>query len=186
MTPFHLRSDQELLRASDDPVEAFAVFYRRHLDGVLRFVASRGVPVEAAADVAAETFLAALRRRDGYQQGPGGARLWLIGIAANKLADGRRRHARETKRQRDLQSYADRLTAHDIEGYAGLSAGAAGGAAGLLASLPEAQRHAVRQRVIENRDYAAIAGELGLTESATRQHVSRGLARLRTQLGRNR
>lgn len=186
MTPLHLRSDSELLRAPDDPVEAFAVFYRRHLDGVLSFVASRGAPVEAAADIAAETFLAAMRRRRTYEEGPGGARLWLIGIAANKLADGHRRHAREARRQRELQTYADRLTARDVEGYAALATSATDGVASLLDSLPEPQRQAVRQRVIEDRDYAAIANDLGLTESTTRQNVSRGLARLRTHLERNR
>jgi RNA polymerase sigma-70 factor (ECF subfamily) len=186
MTPLHLRTDLELLRAADDPVEAFSVFYRRHVDGLLRFVASRDVPAEAAADVVADTFLVALRRRHAFVDHADGARLWLIGIAVNKLGDQRRRGDRDRRRLEQLQVHAELLTPQDLESYAHVLRQQDGGTVGLLDDLPEAQRQAIRQRVIEGREYPEIAGALGLSEPATRQHVSRGLARLRTQLGRNR
>ena len=50
----------------------------------------------------------------------------------------------------------------------------------LLEGLPIAQREAVRARVLEDRGYGELAGELGCSEQVVRQHVSRGLKRLRT------
>lgn len=186
MTRFDLRTDTELLRASDDPVEAFAVFYRRHIDGLLRFAASRGVTAEVAADIVADAFLVALRSRHNYIARSDDARPWLIGIAANRLLDRHRRHARDAKRQRELETYADHLTSRDLEGYAQLEHAFEHDAVSLLNDLPEVQQRAVRERVLGDRDYREIADDLGLSEPAARQHVSRGLARLRTQLGRNR
>jgi RNA polymerase sigma factor (sigma-70 family) len=52
-------------------------------------------------------------------------------------------------------------------------------ALGLLEQLPDAQREAVRARVLEGRGYRELAGELGCSEQVVRQHVSRGLKRLR-------
>jgi RNA polymerase sigma factor (sigma-70 family) len=52
----------------------------------------------------------------------------------------------------------------------------------LLASLPESQRRAIRARVLDERSYAEIAGELRCSEVVVRQHVSRGLANLRERL----
>lgn len=48
-----------------------------------------------------------------------------------------------------------------------------------LASLPEEQRRAVHARVVEERAYAEIAGELRCSEAVVRQRVSRGLRTLR-------
>jgi RNA polymerase sigma factor (sigma-70 family) len=48
--------------------------------------------------------------------------------------------------------------------------------------LPANERDAVRARVIEDRDYHDIAGELECSESVVRQRVSRGLARARIRL----
>ncbi len=186
MTPFAMRTDTELLRASDDPAEAFAVFYRRHVDALLRFAASRGATAEVAADIVADAFVVALRSRHRYVARSDDARAWLVGIAANRLVDGYRRSARDVKRQRELETYADRLTSRDLEGYSQLECGSDHVAVSLLDALPEVQQHAVRERILGDRDYSEIAGNLGLSEQAARQHVSRGLARLRTQLGRNR
>lgn len=50
----------------------------------------------------------------------------------------------------------------------------------LLAQLPAEQAQAVRARVIDERDYRAIAAELRCSTSVVRQRVSRGLATLRS------
>ena len=52
----------------------------------------------------------------------------------------------------------------------------------LLDELPPTQRDAVRARVLEGSDYHELATRLGCSEQVARQHVSRGLRRLRTQL----
>jgi RNA polymerase sigma factor (sigma-70 family) len=186
VTPSDTQTDAELLHDVDDPVEAFAAFYRRHLEGVLRFAASRGADADVAADAAADTFMAALGARKRYDAAHGDARLWLLGIAAKKLADGHRRGALDRRRDATLQLHAERLTQRDVDGYGRLLAASEGVVLNILDDLPERQQLAIRRRVIEDRRYADIARELGLTEQATRQQVSRGLARIRTQLGRTR
>jgi RNA polymerase sigma-70 factor (ECF subfamily) len=54
----------------------------------------------------------------------------------------------------------------------------------LLASLPADQRQAVRARVLEDRSYEEIAAALATSPLVVRKRVSRGLARLRTELER--
>ena len=186
MSPAEPPSDAQLLRDTDDPVETFAVLYRRHVDAVLRFCAARGADAETAADVTSETFLSALRTRSSYDPRYPDARLWLIAIASRKLIDGHRRTKGDRHRRDALMATAPRPTDRDRDAYEALFADEDGAALDFLADLPQAQQDAIRLRVVEDREYAEIARDLGLSEPATRQHVSRGLARLRSQLGRQR
>ena len=59
--------DALLVAAADDP-EAFAQFYRRHVRGVLAYFRRRAPDAETAADLAAETFAAALEGRHRYMR----------------------------------------------------------------------------------------------------------------------
>jgi RNA polymerase sigma-70 factor (ECF subfamily) len=52
----------------------------------------------------------------------------------------------------------------------------------LLDQLPPEQRDAVRARVLDERSYADIAGELRCSEAVVRQRVHRGLSRMRERL----
>lgn len=179
------RDDAALLGARDGADEAFAVFYRRHLDVVLRLCARRGLKAAEAADVTAETFVAALRDRGRYRPALGPARSWLLGIASHKLADHARRGARDRRALRELECEPIELSQRDHAEYAELLAQERASAAEeALAALPEGQRAAVRARVINGESYGAIARELSLNETVVRQRVSRGLAALRMKLGK--
>jgi RNA polymerase sigma-70 factor (ECF subfamily) len=60
-----------------------------------------------------------------------------------------------------------------------------GGDAGLAAALerlPAGQRAAIRARIVDELDYAEIAGRLACSEAVVRKRVSRGLAALRRDL----
>jgi RNA polymerase sigma factor (sigma-70 family) len=57
-----------------------------------------------------------------------------------------------------------------------------GAAAVALAELPPEQREAVEARVLHDREYGEIAGELSCSEAVVRQRVSRGLRALRLRL----
>lgn len=180
-------SDERLLHARERPADSFAVFYRRHVEAILRFAAARGADVETAADVVAETFAIALAKRVRYEPRYETARPWLLGIAARELADAQRGGARERERRRRLAREPIALSAADREGYAALTDGDADvDVEALLAGLPPAQRTAVVGRVIDEQPYAAVAQGLGLSQTATRKAVSRGLAAMRAQLGRHR
>jgi RNA polymerase sigma-70 factor (ECF subfamily) len=54
----------------------------------------------------------------------------------------------------------------------------------LLEQLPADQRDAVRARILEERPYEEIARGLKCSQAVVRKRVSRGLANLRDQLGR--
>lgn len=185
MSPVQPPSDAELLLDTDDPVETFALLYRRHVDAILRFCASRGASADTAADVTSETFLSALRKRRSYDPRYPDARLWLIAIASRKLIDGHRRDKGDRHRRDALMATAPRPTDRDRDAYAALFQDEGGAALDVLADLPPAQQRAIRLRVVEDRQYAEIARDLGLSEATARQHVSRGLARLRSRLERH-
>ena len=175
-------TDAELLADTEDPGGSFTVFYRRHADALMRFAAGRGVDVETARDVVAETFFAALQGRSRYKPTHETARLWLLGIAVRKVADVRRRQEREQRRVARAAEHALVISERDRDRYAAMCEQL--DAADALADLPEQERAVVLARIVEDRSYAEIAEALGLSEAATRKRVSRGLARLRARLER--
>src|SRR5215210_1608009 len=79
----HEATDRELLLKGD--AAAFAVFYDRHAEWVLGFLRRRSPDGEAAADLAAEVFAAALSGRRRYRSENASAHAWLLAIASNKL-----------------------------------------------------------------------------------------------------
>jgi RNA polymerase sigma factor (sigma-70 family) len=175
------RSDGELLSASVGDPQAFAVFYRRHVRGVLAFFRRRVADAEVAFDLTAETFAAALEACPRYQPRPEPARGWLYGIAWNKLHEARRRGRVDDAVRRALQMQPIALSDEAVERIEALT-GACSPAAQLLDWLPEGQREAVRERVLQDRGYGEIAAALGCSESVVRQRVSRGLRALRRRL----
>ncbi len=52
----------------------------------------------------------------------------------------------------------------------------------LLDRLPDEQRDAIRARILDERPYGEIAGELQTSELVVRKRVSRGLAALRKSM----
>jgi RNA polymerase sigma factor (sigma-70 family) len=174
------RSDEQLLAESRRDPTAFAAFYRRHLDAVVRFHRARVREPELAADLAAETFAAALLASRRYRPDAAPARAWLYAIARHKLIDSMRRGQVEDRARRKLGMRPLELTDDDLSRVEEIAAG--GSALELLDELPEDVRTALGARVLEGRDYAEIAGELRCSEQVVRKRVSRGLARLRARL----
>ena len=152
--------DDELLArfAGGDP-DAFVAFYGRHLPAVLAFFLRRTGDRELTADLTAEVFAAALLAAERYRPSERPALAWLYGIAAHKLADSRRRGRVEE-----------------------LASAGAGEAETALSALSPDLRDAVTARVLDERPYAEIAGELHCSELLVRQRVSRGLRALRAQM----
>lgn len=180
------RSDGELLNAvagGDQP--AFSTFYRRHLPGVLAFLLRETRDREVAADLAAEVFAAAFLGAGRFRpRGAGSAAMWLRGIAHNKLLESLRRGRVEDRARRRLGFEPEALDDADLARVDELaSEGAHSEIVALVDDLPEGQRRAVRARVLEERGYPEIAAELQCSELVVRQHVSRGLRRLRDQIG---
>jgi RNA polymerase sigma-70 factor (ECF subfamily) len=159
--------------------EDFERFYRANLDVVLAFCFARTHDPELAADLAAETFAAALIARDGYAAARGSARQWLLGIAAHKTADALRRGHVERRAQRQLGMAEIAWSEDDLEYVTSIEPGSLDH---VLAELPEPQRAAVRAHIVDERGYGEIARVAGVSEQTVRKRVSRGLAALRRQL----
>ena len=177
-----MRTDEQLLASAargDD--RAFAVFYRRHLDGVVTFLRRRVPAPEQAFDLAAETF-AVVALTPGEFRGEGAATGWLYGIARNVLRSSLRRGRIEDAARRRLQVEPASLTDDDLAAVEERAAAGAEPLRAALDALPAAMREALLARVVEERPYPEIAAELECSEHVVRQRVHRGLARLRAGL----
>ncbi len=173
----HPRSDAELL--STGAPEDFERFYLRHVDIVTAFALRRVRQREHAIEVTSETFARALAKRRQYRPSKGPAIAWLLTIARNLLIDEARQGkvADDARRRFGLERLAvtdERIEA--LERRASLSIDVA------LDGLPEAQRDAVRRRVLLDEEYADIARATGCSEDLVRQRVRRGLQSLRATI----
>ncbi|MFB9832851.1 RNA polymerase sigma factor [Actinoallomurus acaciae] len=77
----------------DLPQAAFAALYDQHFHDIYRYVAGR-LGRHVADDIAADTFLIALRRRESFDASRGDVRPWLFGIATRLVAEHRRKETR--------------------------------------------------------------------------------------------
>ena len=173
-------SDEELLGAARRAPVAFGVFYERYEERILRYFLARVGDAEVAADLTAETFAAALAGANRFRPRKGPAAAWLFGIARNTLAMSRRRGRVEARARRALGAPVLVLTDEVIERIEALGGPAA---LELVEALPPDERLAVRARVVDERDYSDIAKDMRCSEAVVRKRVSRGLTRVRHQLG---
>jgi RNA polymerase sigma-70 factor (ECF subfamily) len=175
-------SDAELVLATARRDErAFAVLYRRYLPLVVRWCVVHTGERELAADLAAETFAAALIAARRYRPERGEVDAWLLGIARNKLRESRRRGRIEASARKRLSMEPVAITDADLERVDELGSREEE-IVPLLRSLPTAQREALLGRVVGERSYRELAGELRCSEMVVRQRVSRGLQALRSRL----
>ena len=164
---------------SNDDVERL---YREHARVVLAFLVRRVFLPEVAVDLMGETFAQAYRDRRGCRAGADPERVaWIFGIARHCLAGYVRRGAAE---RRALRRFAvERRALHDfeydrIEELAGVH-DLAGHVRDAFDGLGSEQREALRLRIVEERPYAEVARELGVSEQTARARVSRALHALR-------
>jgi RNA polymerase sigma factor (sigma-70 family) len=178
------RSDQQLLAltVTTEP-EAFTVFYERHVDVVLAYLRRRTSSPEAAADLMAETFAAALLGLHANTE-PLEIEVpvaWLLGIARNKLYESYRRGKVEAAAREKLGLEPLVLDDSDLALVDELSETEL--VDQLADLLPPDQLEALRARVIDEREYEEIARDLQCSEAVVRKRVSRALNTLRARTG---
>ena len=168
--------------------EDIIALYDGHAREIVGYLARRTEDPQLALDLTAETFVTAVQQRERCRAETDRRRLaWLYRIAANELADHYRRGARERRVIARLGVELRALTDGELTTIEGLassdhleeSVGAA------LEDLSAEQQAAVRLHVIEERSYAEISRELGVSQQAARARVSRGLRALRRATERN-
>jgi RNA polymerase sigma factor (sigma-70 family) len=174
-------SDEELLSSGD--AEDFGRLYERSYPLVRGYLRRRvGSRPDVVLDLVAETFARALERRDQFDPQRGPAIGWLLGIAHNLLADAARRGrvADDSRRRLGMERLVvadEQLEAIERENHGDLER--------LLGAIPDQQRRAVEERVLNDEPYAAIAMQIGCSEQVVRKRVSRGLAALRRSVKEN-
>lgn len=181
MTAQATTADSLLLSVRTDS-DAFAAFYRLFERDVLGFFMRATGRPELAADLCAETFARALESVWGYNAELGRADQWLFGIARNVLGSSYRSGQVEANARERLGMPQLHLSDYESETIERLSAEDSA-ALVALACLPDEQRTAIEARVLDERDYAQIAGELRCSQALVRQRVSRGLRNLRERIG---
>jgi RNA polymerase sigma factor (sigma-70 family) len=175
--------DAEIIKASRDDPEQFAVLFERHAPLIHRYIARR-VGREVADDLTAETFLAAFRRRDRYQAGYPDALPWLYGIATNLISQHRRDGARQVRIR--LAVIPERHDADHGDRVAGdVTASAVRGVlAAALAGLPDADRDVLVLIAWEQLTYDEVAQALDIPIGTVRSRLSRARTRIRGALAR--
>ncbi|MGH3388417.1 MAG: RNA polymerase sigma factor [Actinomadura sp.] len=162
--------------------ELFAEIFRRHFDEIHRYVHRRLGP-DAADEIAAETFLAAFRRRRRFDPERGALRPWLYGIATNLIGAHRRAERRFFKALARVP--ADHVAhGHEDRVAAQVSAGRVSkDLAVALARLPAGDRDVLLLVALADFSYAEVAQALGLKQGTVASRLHRARKKLNEALG---
>lgn len=179
MLALNATDEQLLLSPASDADDAMAEFYRRNERIVLAFFVRRVRDPDLAADLAAATFLEALKSRSRFKgRAAGDATAWLFGIAHHTLTRHWRREGAESRRRERMLRELPALTQEQAAEIKLLAQ--EGPLTAALAQLPPTQRDAVQAYVLDDRTYDEIAQQSQIDPATARKRVSRGLTRLRT------
>jgi RNA polymerase sigma-70 factor (ECF subfamily) len=175
-------TDEVLLAESQACPEVFGELYARHFADIYRYMAARPGP-DVADDLAAETFLAAFRRRHAFDPRVGAVRPWLYGIATNLIAG---HHRAESRRYGALARLGVGVPGHDDEEQIAerLTAWQARRVlARALARLPGGERDVLLLTAIGGLSYAEVAFALSVPEGTVASRLNRARRRLAAALG---
>jgi len=168
-------SDAEIIReVLAGGRQRYSVLVERHGPALLAWLARRAGPEEAA-ELLQETLVRAYERLGELREATR-LRSWMLSIAQNLAAQGRRRPA-------PLPLEA----AGDSPGAPAASAALEAGEERArieraCARLPERQREVFEMRVLANLAHAEIAALLGIREDASRASYYQALRKLRAEL----
>jgi RNA polymerase sigma-70 factor (ECF subfamily) len=160
--------------------EALEALYRRHIDGISRYVARRTDDPHLAADLVADVFIAAMDSAHTYRPERGTETEWLYGVARNTLSADRRRAAREKRLENriagrrlldtdDVARIEERI---DAERPARRVLEA-------MAGLPMSERAVLELVAIDQLSVAEAAAVLGIRQGTARVRLHRARQSLR-------
>ncbi|SEU35347.1 RNA polymerase sigma-70 factor, ECF subfamily [Nonomuraea wenchangensis] len=164
-----------------DP-ERFSALFDAHYEEIRGYI-SRRLDLDIAEDLAAETFLIAFRRRDGFDATKGGVKPWLYGIATKLIGRHRRAELRRYRAlarsgpppdedghdQRVVDRVAARVTVQRL--------------AAALAGLSRGERDVVLLVAYGELTYDEVAAALGIAYGTVASRLSRARTKLRDTLG---
>jgi RNA polymerase sigma-70 factor (ECF subfamily) len=165
-----------------DPV-AVEEFYRRHVRSLTSYATRRLSDSEAASDIVANAFVAAIESAAGFDPARGRPGAWLFGITSNLIASELRRRSTES---RAVARLCGQLVPQPDE-YARLdelmdARRRAGPVAEVLESLPTAERELVDLLLHGDLTVSEAARILGIRPATARMRLSRARLRLGVSL----
>jgi len=164
------------------PAERFDEVFDAYFAEIHRYAAKR-LGQDAAADIAAQTFLEAFRQRRRYDPDRAGVRTWLYGIATKVIGKHQRSETRALRAKarlgpgRDGGEHAERVEARvSAQGLRGELAGA-------IAALPQGQRDVLLLVALADLSHDEIAAALGIPYGTVGSRLNRARTTLRKALG---
>ncbi|WP_141909371.1 RNA polymerase sigma factor [Micromonospora sp. A202] len=157
--------------------DRFRRVYADDFESLLAYALRRVAHPEDAADVVAETFLVAWRRRQDIPIA-GATRLWLYGVARRVLAN---HHRGGVRRQRLGERLRQQIAASVADPGSEVPERLAVRAA--LAGLTEVDREVLMLTVWEGLQPHEVASVLGVSPAAVRTRLARARTRLRGLVG---
>jgi RNA polymerase sigma-70 factor, ECF subfamily len=165
----------EVLRAAKKgDQDAFALLWREFQPGLLRYLKVKAAP--AAEDLAADTWIRAIRALQRFEGDEPAFRAWLFTMARNRLTDWYRASERRVEFI-GATNLAVMPASNNVEAEADESSGT-DKAVALIASLPADQGEAVMLRVVAGLHVSHVATIMDKSPGAVRVLCHRGLRRL--------
>ena len=174
--------------AEDAAAQEFARVVQKHRPQIFRFLLASTRDVDLAETLTQECFLKAHRNWASFR-GESSAMTWLMRIAINLQKD----HWRNRRMQFWRQTRTNSVDLDEASDW--LPSGESSQETRLLArervaqvwsaveALSERQRTVFLLRYVEELELSEIAHTTGLSEGTVKAHLSRALARVRTELG---
>ena len=167
-------SDEALLSELAEDPNALEVFYRRHVNGVTRFLARRSNSPEDVADAVSATFVAVLVSHRSFDPDLGSPTAWLYSIAANMAKRQRGSRDRYTTLLEKVRGH-ELLRPDDAERIAEIIDAEHDVAALLpfIAIAPESERAVLDRMVTDDLRPVDAARVLGISHAAARNRLTR-------------
>lgn len=175
-------SDEQLWRLSvEGDRDAFSRIVERYQVLICSLAFSACGSVASSEDLAQETFVAAWRQL-GELREPQKLRQWLCGIVRNLAASSVRRDLRRGGRPAPLEVVADEPSAEHDPAAQAVTREEEALLWHALEGMPENYREPMVLFYREHQSVAEVASDLGLSEDAVKQRLSRGRALLRDEM----
>jgi RNA polymerase sigma factor (sigma-70 family) len=177
--------DRDLLRRigrADE--EAFRELFRRYSPNAMALARRVVRQPFIAEEIVQEAFLAAWRNAEGYKEGRGSVRSWLMTMVHHRAVDAVRREESQRRRAEDAQA-GDVLAVEDpadaVVAQLGLPEERRAVRAA-LGDLPAEQRQVIELMYFDGLSQSKVAERLGLPLGTVKSRTLLGMRRLRSAL----
>ena len=177
--------DRDLLRRiGNADEEAFRELFRRYSPNALALARRVVRQPFIAEEIVQEAFLAAWRNAEGYREGRGSVRSWLMTMVHHRAVDAVRREESQRRRAEDAQA-SDALAVEDpadaVVAQLGLPEERRAVRAA-LADLPAEQRQVIELMYFDGLSQSKVSERLRLPLGTVKSRTLLGMRRLRSAL----